>query len=257
VIVNKSVNIFSNVDKGSEECELMEPMTPGLAGQRGLRGEILVELKKSQPIAAKELAGKFSVSANAIRRHLKELQAEGLVVYSRVNKGSGAPTFVFELSNDGEALFPTQYGEVLADVLAQLARSGGREVVKQMFAERFREHAERIRSELSEATLEEKVKAVAGLLSDQGFMAAWSTEDDSLKLAEHHCAVRAVAEAFPEICAAEAEFLSDVLQTEVVRDSHIPEGCNSCQYSIRLKSSSAEPTRDAEISESVGTAENV
>ncbi len=227
----------------------MASMTPGLAGQRGLRGEILVELKRSQPITAKELAGMFDVSANAIRRHLKELEAEGLVVYSRENRGSGAPTYAYGLSDDGEALFPTQYGEVLADVLDQVARSGGREVVKEMFAERFREHADRIRAELPHASLEERVKAVAGLLSDQGFMAAWSSEQGALTLAEHNCAVRAVAEAFPEICAAEAEFLSEVLETEVTRDSHIPEGCNACQYSISLdaKSPRQEPV--------IGTAE--
>ncbi len=214
----------------------MESMTPGLAGHRGLRGEILVELKKSQPVTAKELAATFAVSANAIRRHLKELEAESLVVYSREIRGSGAPTYAFQLSDAGEALFPTQYGEVLADVLEHMARSGGREAVKEMFAGRFREHADRIRAEMPDASLEERLKAVAGLLSDQGFMAAWSRDHGALTLAEHNCAVRAVAEAFPEICAAEAEFLSEVLQTEVTRDSHIRDGCNSCQYSIGLKS---------------------
>lgn len=213
----------------------MDSMTPGLAGHRGLRGDILVELKKSQPITAKELAVKFNVSANAIRRHLKELEAESLVVYSRENRGSGAPTYAFALSSDGEALFPTQYGEVLNDVLSQLASSGGREVVKEMFAARFREYADRIRAELPNASLEERLKAVAGLLSNQGFMAVWSSDEGALTLAEHNCAVRAVAEAYPEICAAEEEFLSEVLQTEVTRDSHIPDGCNSCQYSINLK----------------------
>jgi DeoR family suf operon transcriptional repressor len=212
----------------------MASKTPGLVGHRGLRGEILVELKKSQPITAKELAAKYDVSANAIRRHLKELEAERLVVYSRENRGSGAPTFVYALSDDGETLFPTQYGEVLADVLGHLARSGGRGAVKEMFAERFRDSADRIRAKLQGASLEQKVQTVAGLLSDQGFMAAWSSGEKTLTLAEHHCAVRAVAEAFPEICAAEAEFLSDVLQTEVTRDTHIPDGCNCCQYSIRF-----------------------
>ena len=78
------------------------------------------------------------------------------------------------------------------------------------------------------------MKAVAGLLSDQGFMAAWESTDGALTLSQHNCAVRAVAEEFPEVCAAEAEFLRDVLQAYVKRDSRIPDGCNACQYSIRL-----------------------
>jgi DeoR family transcriptional regulator, suf operon transcriptional repressor len=212
----------------------MGAMTPGLAGQRGLRGEILVALKKSQPVTAKELAGVFEVSTNAIRRHLKELEAEGLVQYTRENRGTGAPTFAFSLSENGEALFPTQYGEVLADVLELVARNGGRQAVREMFAERFREQADRIQAELPGASLEKKVEAVVALLSDQGFMAAWSNGQGTLTLTAHNCSVRSAAEQFPEICAAEANFLQDVLQADVKRNTYIPEGCNACQYSISL-----------------------
>jgi DeoR family suf operon transcriptional repressor len=210
----------------------MDAMTPGLTGHRGLRGEILVELKKAQPITAKELAGSFGVSANAVRRHLKELEAEGLVVYGREQRGTGAPTFTYRLSDNGERLFPTQYGEALMDILSLVAETNGREAVREMFAERFRGQAEKIRTELVGATLEEKVAALVELLSQQGFMAAWSAESGELKLAQHNCAVRTAAERFPEICAAEADFLREVLQSEIQRDSYIPEGCNACQYSI-------------------------
>jgi len=129
----------------------MFAMTPGLAGHRGLRGEILLAIKKSQPITAKELAIVFNVSANAIRRHLKELEAESLVVYARENRGTGAPSFAFRLSENGEALFPTQYGEVLTDVLELVARTGGRDAVREMFAERFREYPDRMRIRRSNA----------------------------------------------------------------------------------------------------------
>lgn len=218
----------------------MESSIPGLAGHRGLRGDILLELKRSQPLTAKELAGVFGVSANAVRRHLKELEVEGLLEYRREQRGTGAPTNTFRLSANGEALFPTQYGQALTDVLAYVARHNGRDAVRAMFAQRFRAHAERLRAELADAPLEDKVAAVVRLLSEQGFMAAWSVEDDQLRLAEHHCAVRAVAEQYPEICAAEAEFLREVLQMDLQRDSYIPDGCNACEYTI------AKPARAGE-----------
>jgi len=211
----------------------MSVKTPGLVGQRGLRGEILIHLKKAQPETAKELAAVFDVSANAIRRHLKELETDGLVEYSREHRGGGAPTYVFRLSRDGESLFPTRYGEVLSEVLELVARGGGRQVVKEIFAERFREHAKRIQAEMPDATVEEKVKTIAGILTDQGFMADVDYADGALKLAKHNCAIRTVAEAFPEICAAETEFLREVLGTEVTHDTRITEGCNVCQYVIR------------------------
>jgi DeoR family suf operon transcriptional repressor len=207
---------------------------PGLAGHRGLRADILLELKRQQPLTAKQLADGFGVSANAVRRHLKELEAEGLITYGREQRGTGAPTHTYRLSTDGEALFPNHYGEALTDVLAYVARHNGREAVRDMFAQRFRAHTERLRAELADASLEERVAAVVKLLSEQGFMAAWRVDEDTVTLAEHHCAVRAVAEQFPEICAAEADFLREVLQSDLQRDSYIPDGCNACQYSITL-----------------------
>ena len=98
----------------------------------------------------------------------------------------------------------------------------------------FRAHAERLRAELAHASLEEKVAAVVELLSGQGFMAAWTVEANHLQLAEHNCAVRAAAEQFPEICAAEADFLREVLQSDLERNSYIPDGCNACQYTIAM-----------------------
>jgi DeoR family suf operon transcriptional repressor len=212
----------------------MTPMTPGLAGHKGLRGDILLELKRAQPLTAAGLAERFAVSANAVRRHLKELEAEGLITWDREQRGTGAPTHCYRLTPGGEALFPTQYGEALTDVLAFVAQRSGREAVRDFFAQRFRAHAERLRAELARATLEEKVAAVVDLLSRQGFMAAWTVEADHLRLAEHNCAVRAAAEQFPEICAAEADFLREVLQSDLERNSYIPDGCNACQYTIAM-----------------------
>lgn len=210
----------------------MNSIAPGLSGHRGLRGEILLGIKKEQPATAKQLAEVFGVSANAIRRHLKELEAEGLVIYDRERRGTGAPRHAYRLSTDGEALFPKRYGEALTEILSAIAQNNGRHVVQEMFAERFRAHAERLRVELATASLEERVDAIVRLLSEQGFMAAWTVEAGTVRLAEHNCAMQAAAEQFPEICAAEADFLRDVLETDVRRDKYIPEGCNSCQYSI-------------------------
>jgi len=194
----------------------------------------------------------FGVSANAVRRHLKELEAEGLIDYGREQRGTGAPTFTYRLSPGGEALFPTHYGQALTEILAYVAQQSGREAVQAMFAQRFRVHAERLRAELADATLEERVAVVVKLLSEQGFMAAWKVEEDTVTLAEHHCAVRAVAEQFPEICAAEVDFLREVLQSDLQRDSYIPDGCNACQYSISLGAgpgSVAPPEADVKTNE--------
>src|SRR5438034_3006454 len=77
-----------------------------LPAYKGLRGEVLLELKRAQPRTAKQLADTLGVSPNAVRHHLKELEAESLIAYGREQRGVGAPTFAYRLSAAAERLFP-------------------------------------------------------------------------------------------------------------------------------------------------------
>jgi DeoR family suf operon transcriptional repressor len=61
----------------------------------------------------------------------------------------------------------------------------------------------------------------------------------AFRLAEHNCAIRSVAERFPEVCAAEAKFLQAVLAATVERTAHIVGGCNACEYAITFDAPAA------------------
>src|SRR2546422_3583908 len=81
----------------------MRNTLPQLAVHKGLRGDILLELKRSQPRTATELGATLGVSANAIRHHLKELVTESLITYGREQRGVGAPTYAYRLSPEGRS----------------------------------------------------------------------------------------------------------------------------------------------------------
>ena len=208
--------------------------SPGLSAHKGLRGQLLVELKRDQPLTAHELGERHGVTANAVRRHLKELEVEGLVEYGREQRGQGAPTFTYRLSDDGEALFPKRYDEALTAALSYLEQNGGREEVRRFFDQRFRQQAEALLARLGDADLETRVRTVVDFLSGEGFMAEWSRESGGIKIAEHNCAMHAVAERFPELCESELQFLQELFGPGVVRQSHIVGGCNSCEYAFNL-----------------------
>src|SRR2546426_9087035 len=100
----------------------MRNTLPQLAVHKGLRGDILLELKRSQPRTATELGATLGVSANAIRHHLKELVTESLITYGREQRGVGAPTYAYRLSPEGEAIFPKRYEETLTELLGRVAQ---------------------------------------------------------------------------------------------------------------------------------------
>lgn len=210
----------------------METMTPALTAHKGLRGQILLELKKSQPLTTLELAERHGVTANAVRRHLKELEAEQLVIYGREQRGQGAPTYTYRLSERGEALFPNRYEAELTAVLEYLEKNGGRDAVRRFFEQRFRAQADEILARLGDATMEQRVAAVVEFLRREGFMPIASVDAAGLHLAEHNCAMHAVAQRFPEVCDTELVFLTELLGPGVQRERHIVSGCNACEYAI-------------------------
>lgn len=206
-----------------------------------MRGQVLVAVKMAQPVTAKELSVEFSVSANAIRRHLKELEVDGLVSYGRVQRGVGAPTFAYRLTERGEAQFPNRYQDALTELLQHIEARAGRGEINGIFAERFRSRAEQLKAELADQPVELRLQRLVRLLSDEGYMAEWKTENGAITLAEHNCAIRAVAERYPEICAAEARFLTDVLAADVERREHIVTGSDSCTYAITVNGAGRAP----------------
>jgi DeoR family transcriptional regulator, suf operon transcriptional repressor len=205
-----------------------------LGPREGLRGAILVQLKRAHRSTAKDLAGKLGVSLNAVRHHLKRLQFQGMVEFERRNRGVGAPTFAYRLSVGAEALFPRRYEATLNELLDHIVEREGRSVAVSVLEARYATLTRRLQDELAGVAPSERMAAVARLLTDEGYMAEAQASSGTGTLIEHNCAMQSVAQRFPEICAAEARFLADVLGAQVERREHILSGCGACEYRVRF-----------------------
>jgi DeoR family transcriptional regulator, suf operon transcriptional repressor len=202
-----------------------------LHGFKGPKADVLATLKQAQPLTAGELAEKFGVTPNALRRHLKDLEANGFVAYVRENRGVGQPVFAYRPTPNGERLFPNSYGEALSNALELIRTRIGSDAVVEVFRKRWEEIAAKAKPELEGLTLPERARKLAALLSSLGYMAE-SSEGEVAILRENNCTIRAVVDQFPEVCAAEEKFIQDVLGAEVTRHSHIAKGANCCEYCI-------------------------
>ena len=229
----------------------MEDVVGALGGFRGVRAELLVALKKAQPLTAQELGEQFGLTANALRRHLKALEEDGLVRYQRDVRGVGAPVYAFSLTPAGEALFPRSYVQVLANALDALRSQTGDQAVEAVLEAEWRRLADEAGPVLEALPLDERVPLVAELLTAKGYMAEAvrverAVEQDAggvdvlseieatptLTLRIHNCAVREIAERFPEACAVEAKFVERLLGVPLVRSAHRLGGCGHCEYGV-------------------------
>jgi len=210
--------------------------------QRGVRGAVLVELKRAGRLTTKELAARLRLSLNTIRHHLNELEDQELVEYERLQRGVGAPTFEYRLTPAGEALFPRRYEATLTSVLDHLVEQEGRSAAAAVLEARYTALTRQLQDQLVGVAPSERLAAIAELLSKDGYMAEATVSANGGTLTEHNCAIQPVAERFPEICAAEAKFLTLVLGAEVHRERHILNGCSACEYRVRFDGSAHDAT---------------
>jgi DeoR family suf operon transcriptional repressor len=202
---------------------------------------VLIQLKRSELLTTRELAHRAGASLNAVRHHLRELEDQGLVEYQRQHRGVGAPAFAYRLTAAGEALFPERYEATLTSLLDHMVQRDGHEGTLARLESRYEALAAQLREQLGDAPLSERLAAIAGLLTKEGYMAEASVSGGTATLTEHNCAIRLVAERFPEICAAEAKFLAAVLGGAVHRERHILSGCSACEYRVHVEGPSAPP----------------
>lgn len=205
------------------------------------RRELLVLLRSRPGITAGDLAAALSLSGVAVRRHLDNLAADGLVErVAAPARGVGRPPARWRLSAAGLELFPRRYDNLALDLLEDLAEEAGPEAVEAVFARRNDKLVRQYRAELGGiSTLEERMRRLAELRDDAGYGAECRAgQDGEVLLVEKNCAVHRVAAEHRVVCSMELVLLQRVLGpgTEVTRVSHTMVGDPVCCYRARPRS---------------------
>jgi DeoR family transcriptional regulator, suf operon transcriptional repressor len=230
---NSSTVSLTNPLKGNNLLP-MHNVAETVTGIRGVQGDLVLALKKAQPLTVHELADQFHVTPNALRRHLKALEENGLICYKREIRGVGGPVFAYSLTEGGEALFPRAYSPLLEDALEALLAERGEEAVVDLVMRGSRSAAAEVKEAGRGRPLAERARLLAELRTRQGFMAVSETrEDGAVAIREYNCAIREVATRFPAVCEAELKLFAGILGAEVERRAHALAGCNGCEYLVR------------------------
>ena len=206
--------------------------TAGPIGYRGPRGDILLHLKHHEGATAAELAELLDCSLNAVRHHLKELEAARVVGHVRTRGGVGAPAHTFHLTANGHALFPERYARTVLDLLDHVVRTEGREAAVALLMQQYDALSSRLAAEVAALPVEERGPVIARVLAAEGYMATWREGGEGGMLVEHHCPHRVVAERFPEMCQAEERVLQAAFGADIDRRSRIAGGCGTCSYHV-------------------------
>ena len=141
--------------------------------QHSTKQDILQRLLKQGEAKALELAESLEISPQAIRRHLKDLEAEGLIEYQSVQIGMGRPQHIYKLTDLGRDRFPHRYDEFAISVLDTLAETVGPDGVKAVLHKQWQRKALQYAEFLGNGPLPERLTNLVQLRQAEGYMAEW------------------------------------------------------------------------------------
>lgn len=210
---------------------------PGMSVDRKEQGStrqsILQLLRRHGEMTALDLSEALGVGAVGVRQHLALLERDALVRVSGLRRNVGRPAHLFSLTPQAEERFPRRYDRLALEMIGYMQVVAGSAALDQALAMRRAETARELSPALAGKCRGEQIAALAGILSEQGYMCEWDQDHDgTYVLSEYNCPVDCVARRHPEICAQEILLYEDLLGVPVTREGTIAEGAHCCRYRI-------------------------
>ncbi|WP_106523440.1 helix-turn-helix transcriptional regulator [Taibaiella chishuiensis] len=190
-------------------------------------------LKNKGALPLTQLARELGLTNEGARFNLIKLAKEGLVSASAVVTGRGRPKQVWALTGAGHALFPDAHAEVAVKLIEQVKTLFGEEGIRAVISASAQDARLRYQAALGGLQdLEAKVKTLAALRDQEGYMARCEQAEQGYLLIEDHCPICSAAAACQNFCSSELQVFRDVLQADVSRTEHVLGGGRRCAYKI-------------------------
>ncbi len=164
------------------------------------RGQLVMLLRRSGR-TVEELARALGLTNNGVRAHLAVLERDGVVRQRgsvRRGGGGGKPAYVYELTEEGEDLFPKAYEPALLRLLDVLSERLGSEESEALLRSAGRRLAEG-HSVLTNDT-RPRLELAVGVLNELGGLAELEERDGALVIRGYSCPLAGVTPDHPEVC---------------------------------------------------------
>jgi predicted ArsR family transcriptional regulator len=206
-------------------------------GEGPTKGQVARLILELGPSTAATLGSRLGLTPAAIRRHLDNLLAEGLIETRTArtygNRGRGRPAKVFVITDAGRSAFEHAYDDLATGALRFLAETAGPEAVAEFARRQLADLERRYAPVVAQGELDNRVQALAEALSADGYAASAGPAPSigptaGEQLCQHHGPVAHVAAEFPQLCEAETEAFGRLLGTPVQRLATIAHGDGIC-----------------------------
>ena len=230
-------------------AELSAQVPAQAHAERSTRARVARLILELGPSTASVIGSRLGLTPAAIRRHLDNLLAEGLIetrtARTYASRGRGRPARLFAITDAGRSAFEHAYDDLATSALRFLAQTAGPAAVEEFARHQVAELERRYGPTVAAAPPGERVQALADALSADGYAASTvaappasqsAVAPGGEQLCQHHCPVAHVAAEFPQLCEAETEAFSRLLGVPVRRLATIAHGDGICTTHVTCRS---------------------
>jgi predicted ArsR family transcriptional regulator len=206
-----------------------------IPAEKRSRRLLIDSLKQDGPQDAASLARRLGVSAMAVRQHLYDLEGEGLVTHEEEARPLGRPAKLWRLTPAADRFFPDGHAEFTVGLINSMKQAFGAEGLDKLLRVRAREQVAAYKARLDrQPSLPKKLKTLAEIRTEEGYMAEVTKANGGYLLVENHCPVCSAAAACTGLCNMELEVFRKSLgsEHEVRRIDHILAGARRCAYLV-------------------------
>ncbi len=205
--------------------------------QATTREAILTFLLREGPANATKLSALTEISVQAMRRHLRSLEKDGLVESSHLSEGPGRPSNLWQLSPKGYDLFNNYNGseKFALDLLASIEGTLSQARIAEMLNLQMLEKAINYRRKIGSGTLNVRLEKLIELRKKEGYLAELklSSDGSSWYLNAFHCSIKSIAEKHPMVCDQELDLLRNIFpDCDVQRVQWRLESGHSCGFQV-------------------------
>jgi predicted ArsR family transcriptional regulator len=197
---------------------------------------LLYTLKSRGPLATSALARALGITVVGTRQHLAKLHAEGHVVFDDQVGEIGRPKRFWRLTAKGHGRFPDTHGDLTVNLIGGIRAVFGEAGLDRLIEARQESAATAYRRALEPcSSLEDRVRTVTRLRSEEGYMAEFEEEPDgSFLIIENHCPICAAAKTCQGFCRSELELFRAAFGagTSVTRQEHLLSDGRRCVYRV-------------------------
>ncbi|WP_076591443.1 helix-turn-helix transcriptional regulator [Herminiimonas arsenitoxidans] len=196
---------------------------------------ILFFIKTKGPTSTADLARALDMTAEAARQQVQKLMTAGLIAgRQEAASGVGRPRQSWVLTDAGNARFPDTHAQLTVQLIGSVRQLFGEEGLERLITQRESETRTVYIQSCTGKTVQERLKRLAAVRTEEGYMARVERDGKDWLLIEDHCPICAAARTCQGFCRSELKLFQEVVGKDatVTREQHLLADAGRCVYRI-------------------------